>query len=154
MSSLANLVPPAILLAAFATACQSSASAYAASPPPESAQQQAAPFPNPPVLPGTPDVATLVAKVRPSVVNITTEQQLHTPQMGGEFGFPGLGELFPFFNQGQPGHRGHPGQFGDDGSGNDHVLKQQALGSGFIVDTQGHIVTNAHVVDGADVVKV
>jgi len=34
------------------------------------------------------------------------------------------------------------------------VLKQQALGSGFLVDKQGHVVTNAHVIDGADTVKV
>ena len=33
-------------------------------------------------------------------------------------------------------------------------MKQQALGSGFLVDAQGHVVTNAHVVDGADIVKV
>ena len=33
-------------------------------------------------------------------------------------------------------------------------MKQQALGSGFIVDAQGHVVTNAHVIDGANAVKV
>ncbi len=33
-------------------------------------------------------------------------------------------------------------------------MKQQALGSGFLVDKQGHVVTNAHVIDDADVVKV
>ena len=31
---------------------------------------------------------------------------------------------------------------------------QQALGSGFVWDTEGHIVTNNHVVAGADVIQV
>ena len=31
---------------------------------------------------------------------------------------------------------------------------QQALGSGFVWDTQGHIVTNNHVVEGADKISV
>ena len=31
---------------------------------------------------------------------------------------------------------------------------QQALGSGFVIDEQGHIVTNEHVVDGATSIKV
>jgi putative serine protease PepD len=31
---------------------------------------------------------------------------------------------------------------------------QQALGSGFVIDDQGHIVTNQHVVDGATSIKV
>jgi serine protease Do len=33
-------------------------------------------------------------------------------------------------------------------------MKQQALGSGFIVDAQGHVVTNSHVIDDANEVKV
>jgi serine protease Do len=151
MSPLAKLIPPAILALALGTGtgCQRSAAA-AATAPPETAQQVPAPFPNPPVLPGTPDVATLVAKVRPSVVNITTEQQVHVPR-GGAFGFPGFGDMFPFFNQGQPGRHG---SHGDDEGNGDQVMKQQALGSGFIVDGQGHVVTNAHVISEADTVKV
>jgi putative serine protease PepD len=41
-----------------------------------------------------------------------------------------------------------PGAFGAPGGGG------QAEGSGFVIDTQGHIVTNAHVVGGADSVTV
>ncbi len=138
---LAAAAAPAFALA-FGTGCQHSAQAASS---PDVAVQTAAPFATPPVLAGTPDVATLVAKVRPSVVNITTVQQVHGPR--NALGFQGL---FPFFNQG-PGNSPHgfraPG-------GEDEVSKQQALGSGFIIDAQGHVVTNAHVIDDADEVKV
>jgi serine protease Do len=131
------LVPLAALALSAGTGCQGSA---AAASPPEANPQTPAPFATPPVLPGTPDVATLVARVKPSVVNITTVQSVKAPQME----MPDLGELFPFFNQGPGGHRGQ----------GDGVMKQQALGSGFIVDAEGHVVTNAHVIDGANTVKV
>ena len=130
-----------------AAGCQHAADAAAPGP----VAQTPAPFATPPVLPGTPDVATLVAKVQPAVVNITSVHEVHMQQQR----MPDLGELFPFFRQGQPGspHRGMPGQQ-DDGDDGDRVMKEQALGSGFLVDAQGHVVTNAHVVDGATTVKV
>jgi serine protease Do len=142
-----SLIPAAVLALAFGSGCQHSA---AAAMPPETSPQLPAPFATPPVLPGTPDVATLVAKVRPSVVNITTVQQVHVPR--GDFGFPDLGQLFPFFGDGRPGGR-HRGGGGGEGGG-DEVMKQRALGSGFIIDADGHVVTNAHVIDEADEVKV
>jgi len=148
--SLQKLIPVTALVLAFGTGCQHSASAAAPQDVPPSSS---APFATPPVLPGTPDVATLVARVRPSVVNITTVHEVKTPR--GEFGLPDLGNLLPFFNnnRGTPGptHR-HRGGGGEEGG--DDVTKQQALGSGFLIDEQGHVVTNAHVVDEADVVKV
>jgi serine protease Do len=135
-----------ILALSLAAGCQHAA---AADPPSTTAAspQAPAPFATPPVLAGTPDIATLAAKVRPSVVNITTVQAVKMPR--GDFGFPDLGNLFPFFRQPngmRPGPRGQ-------GEG-DNVMKQQALGSGFLIDGQGHVVTNAHVIDDADTVKV
>ena len=43
--------------------------------------------------------------------------------------------------------------FGDNGQGQP-AIPQQALGSGFVWDKDGHIVTNNHVVDGADKISV
>jgi serine protease Do len=96
-----------------------------------------APFATPPLLPGTPDVAGLVAKIKPSVVNITAVHEIRGPRMEDNFPFG--------FDPFGPGHRR---------GGGDQVQQQQALGSGFIVDATGHVVTNAHVVDDADQVKV
>src|SRR5579863_5896989 len=104
----------ASLLLALATACQHSAVAAA---PPETAQAPSpAPFATPPVLPGTPDVATLTAKVRPAVVNITAIQQVRGPR-GFQIG-PDLGEIFPFLHPGPGGH----GRGGEGGG--DPVMKQ------------------------------
>jgi serine protease Do len=138
---LRRLIPITVLLLAAGTGCQHPAAAAA----PDPVAQTPAPFATPPVLPGTPDIATLAAKVRPAVVNITTVHEVHLPR--GEFGFPGFGDLMPFFHQGQPGNLPR-------GEGGDAVAKQQALGSGFLIDKEGHVVTNAHVVDDADRVKV
>jgi serine protease Do len=111
----------------------------------EPAPTAPAPFVTPPVLAGTPDVATLVARVRPAVVNITTTHEIKGGPVSFEGPFPF--ELGPF--GGLPGMRRRPGA--PDG---DDVMKQRALGSGFIIDPQGHVVTNAHVVEDADQVKV
>jgi serine protease Do len=109
---------------------------------PASAPAAAAPFTTPPVLPGTPDVATLVAKVTPAVVNITTIHDVRAPQQ--EFDFPFGLDPFGVF----------PGMRKRSPNGGDQVYRQRALGSGFIVDAAGHVVTNAHVVEDADQVRV
>ena len=123
------------------------------SPPPSAVAQTPAPFATPPVLPGTPDVATLVARVKPAVVNITTIHEVKVGHSGMQF--PGFGDLFRMMPHGQNGPSPFEQGPDDQGSGGgDEVMKQQALGSGFLVDAQGHVVTNAHVIDGADMVKV
>src|ERR1700689_187685 len=140
---LRKIAPVIGLALAFGSGCQHSAGAAS---PPEGLVQTPAPFATPPVLPGTPDVATLVSKVRPAVVNITTEHEMKAQR--GMFGPSDLGEMFPFFHQGRPGMPRNRG----GGEGGDEVMKQQALGSRFLIDAQGHVVTNAHVVDDAQTV--
>ncbi|HVH46925.1 MAG TPA: Do family serine endopeptidase [Labilithrix sp.] len=83
------------------------------------------------------DTASLVERVKASVVNITVESTNKRTSADGAFDSP-----FEFFFRNGPG------------GGPSMPRKQHALGSGFIFDDKGHVLTNAHVVDGADVVKV
>ena len=82
------------------------------------------------------DTAALVAKVKSSVVNITVEQTVRR-------GFDDGVNLSPFEFFGRNGRAPAP-----------ELRKGKALGSGFIFDDKGHVLTNAHVVDGAEKVRV
>jgi serine protease Do len=143
-----KLLPVSSLALILATGCQHAASAANGQ---DGVPQTPAPFASPPVLSGTPDVATLVAKVKPAVVNITTVQEVKVNSHGMQ-AMPGFGQFFHNF-QGPGGQSPFGGGAGEQDDG-DAVMKQQALGSGFLVDAQGHVVTNAHVIDDADIVKV
>ena len=120
----------AALALAFATGC-SSASAQPAS------TNNNAPGP---LLVTAVDVSPLVTKVKGAVVNITVDssRKQARAESDGEPGSP-----FEFFFRGGP-RRSAPGA----------RQQQHALGTGFLIDARGHILTNAHVVEGADVVKV
>ena len=104
--------------------------------------------------------APLVKKVLPAVVNISvTESGKASPMADEEDGdqaqnfrqSPFDDMLRRFFDQ-QQGHNGgdNPLQEGPE-HGN---VKRIALGSGFIIDADGHIVTNNHVVGDASKVEV
>jgi len=82
--------------------------------------------------------ADVVSTAAPAVVTIHTEMRVRQPQQ-----FPFMND--PFFRQ----------FFGDRGSQQPQTQpKREALGSGVIVTQDGYILTNHHVIDGADQISV
>lgn len=96
------------------------------------AQQAAAPAeaatPAPQLVPIS--VADIAAPLLDAVVNISVSQTLAINEPGN------LPENFPFQDL-----------FGDDGQ---PLQRIQGLGSGFVIDPSGIVVTNVHVIEGAD----
>jgi serine protease Do len=90
-----------------------------------------------------PDFAALAEKLKPSVVNISTEKtvkpgrpSLRGPDAPG--GNDPFDEFFERFFRGTP----------------QAPRTARSLGTGFIISEDGYILTNDHVVDGADDIKV
>ncbi len=111
-------------------------------------------LPNPAMARAAPDsFADLAEKLLPAVVNISSSQTIQAKTNG-----PGAGPELPMFPPGSPfeqffkdfmnrnrqGNRGEPAP----------ERKAQSLGSGFIIDPSGYVVTNNHVIDGADEITV
>jgi serine protease Do len=107
--------------------------AFLAVPAPAAAQQPV----DRPGLTGQ-DFSALSKRLMPSVVNISTRQTV-----AGASGLPQYGPNSPL------------NEFNDLlGRGREGLRRQSSLGSGFIIDAAGHVVTNNHVIEGADEIDV
>jgi serine protease Do len=96
--------------------------------------------------------AGVAKQLEPSVVNINTESTIKTLRRRrgqGDGDDDDSGGMDDFFNHffGGPGGQGQMGP--GDGS-----IRERSLGSGVIVDPKGLIVTNRHVVEKADRIRV
>jgi len=97
-----------------------------------------------PLFPGS--FAELVEREKNAVVNISTTKIVKGPKVRVFRGFGPFDEFKHFF-----GDDFFERFFGEIPRGE---MKEKSLGSGFVIDKEGYILTNQHVIEGAEEIKV
>lgn len=98
-------------------------------------------------LPGVPNrsLADVVEPLVPAVVNISTIRHSNVERRSKSYGSGE--EIFEWFEK-------FMRPFGEGGSHDEPNSRVESMGSGFFVTESGYIVTNNHVIDKADEIKV